>query len=599
MKPSPNYDFSGWATKNDLKCSDGRTIKRDAFKDQDGMTVPLVWRHLHDELANILGHAELENREDGVYVYAYLNDSAEAVKAKALIAHKDILSLSIFANQLIQKAKDVIHGTIREVSLVLSGANPGAKIDFIAIQHGDGEPVDLDDEAIIYTGLELIHGEVKPESNESKEAKEAREAKEAKAALEHAKKGETISDVFNTLDEKQKTAVYAIIGQLLENGEIKHDVNLEDLSQGELDKLMKKNVFDNRNAEVKPVLSHADFKAILKEGQRLGSLRDGFNAHIATLDEETQELVHAGTFGIDNIDYLFPDARNVTKEPSWIARQMGWVKKIMDGVRHSPFSRIKSMHANITADEARAKGYATGDLKIEEVFPILKRTTTPTTIYKKQKLDRDDIVDITDFNVVAWLKREMRVMLDEEIARAILVGDGRNGASDDKISETEVRPIWLEDTVVYIHREVAAFADGTVDLIDDIISMRVEYRGSGSPACFMAPSLLTAMLLLKDQNLRRMYRSVQELAAELRVSEIVEVPAMEGLVHTPDATEYALRAIVVNLSDYTVGADKGGEINMFDDFDIDYNQQKYLIETRISGALTVPKSALVLEQLTS
>ncbi len=598
--PSPNYDFSGYATKNDLKCSDGRTIRRDAFKDQDGMTVPLVWRHLHDELANILGHAELENREDGVYVYAYLNDSSEGVKAKKLIEHKDIKSLSIFANQLIQKAKDVIHGTIREVSLVLSGANPGAKIDFIAIQHGDGDPVDLDDEAIIYTGLELFHGEVESESKESKEAKAIREAKEAKEALEHAKEGETIADVFGTLDEKQKTAVYAIIGQLLESGEIEHTADLENLSQGELNKLMKKNVFDNRSeGVVKPVLTHEDLKKILVEGKRLGSLREGFNAHVATLDEETQELVHAGTFGIDNIDYLFPDARNVTKEPTWIARRMEWVKDIMTGVRHSPFSRIKSMHADITADEARAKGYTTGDLKIEEVFPILKRTTTPTTIYKKQKLDRDDIVDITDFNVVAWLKREMRVMLDEEIARAILVGDGREAASDDKVSETEVRPIWLEDTVVYVHQEIVAFADGAVDLIDDIIAMRVEYRGSGNPTCFMAPSLLTAMLLLKDNDLRRLYRSVQELAAELRVSKIIEVPAMEGLVHTPDATEYALRAIVVNLSDYTVGADKGGEVNMFDDFDIDYNQQKYLIETRISGALTVPKSALVLEQLTS
>jgi len=580
--PSPNYDFSGWATKNDLKCSDGRTILRDAFKDQDGLTVPLVWRHLHDELSNILGHAELENRKDGVYVYAYLNDSAEAVKAKALIEHKDIKSLSIFANQLIQKAKNVLHGTIREVSLVLSGANPGAKIDFVAVQHGDGEPVDLDDEAIIYTGLELVHGNVE---------------EDPEGDLEHEDE-ETIADVFATLDEKQTNAVYAIIGQLLESGEIEHTAEEKQLKEGAIKKLMKKNVFDNRDAEVKPILSHADFKAILVEGKRLGSLRDGFNAHIATLDEETQELVHAGTFGIDNIDYLFPDAQNVTKEPTWIARQMGWVKNVMTGVRHSPFSRIKSMHANITADEARAKGYVTGALKVEEVFPILKRTTTPTTIYKKQKLDRDDIVDITDFNVVAWLKREMRVMLDEEIARAILVGDGRGGASDDKISETEVRPIWTDDAV-YKHQEVAAFADGTVDLIDSIIEMRVEYRGTGSPICFMAPSLLTAMLLLKDNDLRRMYRSVQELAAELRVSEIVEVPSMEGLVHTPVATEYALRAIVVNLSDYTVGADKGGEVNMFDDFDIDYNQQKYLIETRISGALTVPKSALVLEQLTS
>jgi len=587
--PKPNYNFSGWATKNDLKCSDGRTIMRDAFKHQDGMSVPLVWRHLHDEPANVLGHAELENREDGVYLYAYLNESADAVKAKELIEHKDIESLSIWANQLIEKAKTVIHGTIREVSLVLSGANPGAKIDFVAVQHGDGNLVDLDDEAIIYTGLEIVHGKVK-EKPAKKESKE-KGSKEDLEDLEHSEDEETIADVFETLDEKQHNAVYAIIGQLLESGEIEH----AEKTKGDL---MKKNVFDNRNKDAKPILSHADFKAILVEGQRLGSLREGFETHIATLDEDTQELIHAGTFGIDDIEYLFPDARNVTKEPTWIARQMGWVKTIMSGVRHSPFSRIRSLHADITADEARAKGYVTAALKVEEVFPILRRTTTPTTIYKKQKLDRDDIVDITDFNVVAWLKREMRVMLDEEIARAILVGDGR-GAVADKISETEVRPIWLDDIVVYIHREIASLASTTTDLIDDIISMRVEYRGSGSPTCFMAPSLLTAMLLLKDGDLRRMYRSVTELAAELRVSEIVEVPAMEGLVHTPVATEYALRAIVVNLADYTVGADKGGEINMFDDFDIDYNQQKYLIETRISGALTVPKSALVLEQLTS
>lgn len=583
--PSPNYHFSGWATKNDLKCSDGRIIQRDAFKHQDGMTVPLVWQHLHNEPANVLGHAELENREDGVYVYAYLNESADALKAKELIVHKDIRSLSIFANQLVEKAKNVLHGTIREVSLVLSGANPGAKIDFVAVQHADGDLVDLDDEAIIYTGLELIHGQLKEESTEKN--------------LEHAEEEETIGDVFETLDEKQANAVYAIIGQLLESGEIEHTAE-EDQSQEEGDSknLMKKNVFDGRNQGDAPALTHADFSAILSEGRRLGSLREGFEAHVATLDEDTQALVHAGTFGIDNIDYLFPDARNVTQEPTWIARRMGWVKTVMGGVRHSPFSRIKSMHADITADEARAFGYTTGNLKVEEVFPILKRTTTPTTIYKKQKLDRDDIVDITDFNVVAWLKREMRVMLDEEIARAILVGDGR-GAVDDKISETEIRPIWTDDTVIYVHQEIAAFADGTTDLIDDIIGMRVEYRGSGNPVCFMAPSLVTAMLLLRDTDLRRMYRSEQELASELRVSAIIEVPAMEGLVHTPVATEYALRAIVVNLSDYTVGADKGGEVNMFDDFDIDYNQQKYLIETRISGALTVPKSALVLEQLTA
>lgn len=593
----PNYDFSGYATKNGLKCTDGRVIMRDAFKHQDGVTVPFVWQHLHNEPANILGHATLENREDGVYVYGYFNESASAVEAKELVKHGDVSFLSIYANQLIEKAKQVMHGVIREVSLVLSGANPGALIDFVAVQHADGDIVTSEDEAVIYTGLELVVGELQHEE-ESEESEESEELEESED-LEHADDDETVGDIFSTLDEKQKTAVYAIVGQLLESGEIEH-AEENNSQEGDI-QIMKKNVFDNRNTERGPILSHADCSAILEAGKEAGSLRKGFEAYVSTLDEEKQTLIHAGTYGIGsdraNLELLFPDAQNVTNEPTWIARRMEWVNGIMSGVHHSPFSRIKSLHADITADEARAKGYVTGALKLEEVFPILRRVTTPTTIYKKQKLDRDDIVDITDFNVVAWLKREMRVMLDEEIARAILVGDGR-GAVEDKISETEVRPIWTDDAV-YMHQEVAAFADTTVDLIDDFLGMRVEYRGSGSPTCFMAPSLLTAMLLLKDADERRLYRTPEELAAELRVKNIVEVPAMEGLVHTPVATEYALRAIVVNLSDYTVGADKGGEVNMFDDFDIDYNQQKYLIETRISGALTVPKSALVLEQLTA
>jgi hypothetical protein len=589
--PNPNFDFGGYATRNDLKCTDGRVIMRDAFKHQDGVTVPLVWQHLHDEPANVLGHATLENREDGVYAYAYFNDSAAAVEAKELVKHKDVSFLSIYANQLIEKSKQVMHGVIREVSLVLSGANPGALIDYVAVQHADGEVVESEDEAVIYTGLEL---ELQHEDDEDEEEE-----------LEHAEEEEeTVGDVFESLSDKQKNAVYAIIGQLLETGEIDHSAEKKETSPDKGDiQIMKKNVFDNRATESGPVLSHADFDAIMKKGREIGSLRKGWEAHVASLPAETQELIHEGTYGIGsdraNLELLFPDAQNVTKEPTFIARRMEWVSSVMNGTRHSPFSRIKSLHADITADEARAKGYVTGDLKVEEVFPVLRRVTTPTTIYKKQKLDRDDIIDITDFNVVAWLKREMRVMLDEEIARAILVGDGRSGVATDKISETEVRPIWTDDTTVYIHQEVAAFADTTEDLIDDIIGARVEYRGSGQPTCFMAPSLVTAMLLLRDTQGYRMYKTLAELAAELRVANIVEVPVMEGLVHTPVATEYALRAIIVNLSDYTVGADKGGEINMFDDFDIDYNQQKYLIETRISGALTVPKSAVVLEQLTS
>jgi HK97 family phage major capsid protein len=589
--PNPNFDFGGYATKNDLKCTDGRIIMRDAFKHQDGVTVPLVWQHLHDEPANVLGHAVLENREDGVYAYAYLNNSENAKEAKELVKHKDVSFLSIYANQLIEKSKQVMHGVIREVSLVLSGANPGALIDYVAVQHADGEVVESEDEAVIYTGIELEVAELQHEDEEDD--------------LEHAEgEEETVGDVFESLSDKQKTAVYAIIGQLLETGEIKASADDEDDEtsnpKGDI-QIMKKNVFDGRSTESGPILSHADFNAIMEKGRQAGSLRKGWEAHVATLPPETQELIHAGTYGIGsdrtNLELLFPDAQNVTKEPTFIARRMEWVSSVMNGVRHSPFSRIKSLHADITADEARAKGYVTGDQKLEEVFPVLRRVTTPTTIYKKQRLDRDDIVDITDFNVVAWLKREMRVMLDEEIARAVLVGDGR-GAVADKIDETNIRPVWTDDSV-YIHQEVAAFADTTQDLIDDIIGARVEYRGSGQPTCFMAPSLVTAMLLLRDADGYRMYKTLAELAAELRVSSIVEVPVMEGLVHTPVATEYALRAIIVNLSDYTVGADKGGEINMFDDFDIDYNQQKYLIETRISGALTVPKSAVVLEQLTS
>lgn len=585
----PKYDFSGYATKNDLKCTDGRIIMRDAFKHQDGVTVPLVWQHLHNEPANVLGHATLENRDDGVYVYGYFNESTSSVEAKELVKHNDVSFLSIYANQLIEKTQRVMHGVIREVSLVLSGANPGALIDFVAVQHADGDVVTSEDEAVIYTGLELVVGELQHEEAEE----------EGSEDLEHAD-DETVGEVFATLDEKQKTAVYAIVGQLLESGDIEHADDDNESKQGDI-QIMKKNVFDTREAGNGPILSHSDFNSILEAGKDLGSLRRGYEAYVATLDEDKQTLIHETTYGIGsdraNLELLFPDAQNVTNEPTWIARRMEWVSGVMTGVRHSPFSRIKSLHADITADEARAKGYVTGAAKLDEVFPVLRRVTTPTTIYKKQKLDRDDIIDITDFNVVAWLKREMRVMLDEEIARAILVGDGR-GAVEDKISETEVRPIWTDDAV-YMHQEVALFADTTADLIDDFLGMRVEYRGSGSPTCFMAPSLLTAMLLLRDTDTRRMYRTVQELASELRVKNIVEVPAMEGLVHTPVATEYALRAIVVNLGDYTVGADKGGEVNMFDDFDIDYNQQKYLIETRISGALTVPKSALVLEQLTA
>ena len=472
---------------------------------------------------------------------------------------------------LVEKALQVAHGVIREVSLVLSGANPGAKIDFVSVAHGDGSLVDLDDEAIITTGIKLET----PGSEEEEEEE----------TLEHADDDVTLGDVFETLNDDQKNMVYAIVGQVLEGSEDELAQTSIESDEGDEENVMKKNVFDGSATEVEnknqPALTHDQFNAIMADARQMGSLKAAV-------------IKHAGTYGIDDINYLFPDARNVTAEPTWISRDMEWVAGVLSGTRHTPFSRIRSLHADITADEARAKGYVTTAQKVDEVFPILRRITNPTTVYKKQKLDRDDVVDITDFNVVSWLKREMRVMLNEELARAILVGDGRAGADPDHIDETAIRPIWADDALFVTHKQVAS-TQGTDDLIDDLITARVDYRGSGSPSLFVAPSFLTAMLLLKDADGYRIYKSISELEAELRVKEIVEVPIMEGLQRT-DTVDYNLRAIMVNLRDYTVGADKGGEINMFDDFDIDYNQYKYLIETRVSGAMVLPKAAVVLEQ---
>lgn len=584
MPKTRNVDFGGYATKNNLKCTDGRIILKDAFKEDDGATVPLVWQHSHDEPRNVLGHVLLENRDDGVYGYAYLNESDDAQRAKMLVEHGDITSLSIYANSLVEKQRNVARGSIREVSLVLSGSNPGAKIDYVAISHGDGSFTDLEDEAIIYTG-ESLDLNVKEVSDEEEEISHADSDKDT----------ETLGDIFDSLSEKQKNVVYAIVGQLLEGGEMAQSADSNSNNEGDV-KIMKKNVFDGSATDKKleNVLSHSDFQKIMADAKKVGSLKKAFMAY----EGGAEFLAHVGTYGIGsdraNLELLFPDARGVTKEPTWIARKMEWVSSVINGTHHTPFSRIKSLHADITADEARALGYITGNLKVEEVFPILRRITTPTTVYKKQKLDRDDIVDITDFNVVAWLKREMRVMLDEELARAVLVGDGRSGASDDKISASNIRPIWGDDAVYVTHNQVLSSLT-TTDLIDEIIEMRTDYRGAGSPTLYLAPTFLTAMLILKDGDGRRMYRSLSELAAELRVSKIVEVPIMEGLERT-DTLDYYLKAIIVNLSDYTMGADRGGEINFFDDFDIDYNQYKYLVETRVSGALVVPKSALVLEQ---
>ena len=563
-----NYDFSGWATRNNIKCSDGRTIIKDAFKDNDGQTVPLVWNHRHNESANVLGHAVLENREEGVYAYCTFNDTEAGKNAKILVEHGDVTALSIYANKLKQNGGNVMHGTIREVSLVLAGANPGAFIDNV-IQHGE----DCEDEAVIYTGEELILQHADDQNND-------------KGDVEMDNKGEkTIQDVFDTLSEEQKNVVYALIGQALEDQSMaQSDLDDEYLEFGG-DEEMKHNVFEGKETEMRDdELMHEGMETIIKDAKRYGSLKESF-------------LAHQATYGIDKIDYLFPDATNVNNVPDFIKRDDSYVQKVMRGVHHVPFSRIKSMHADITADEARAKGYIKGHLKKEEVFTLLKRTTVPTTIYKKQKLDRDDVIDITDFDVVAWLKAEMRMMLDEEIARAILVGDGRLSSSDDKINEQCIRPISTDSDLYTVKATVDVATAATDDeiakaFIRTVIKSRKEYKGSGSPTLFTTEDVLTNCLLLEDKNGRVIYDTVDKLATALRVKEIVTVEVMEGAKTKVSEQEKPLMAIMVNLADYNVGADKGGAINMFDDFDIDYNQQKYLIETRCSGALVKPYSAV-------
>lgn len=603
------FDFSGYATKNNLRCSDGRVIKKNAFKKNDNTRVPLVWQHQHDDPSNVLGHAMLENREDGVYAYCKFNDTDNAGVAKELVKHKDIVSLSIYANGLVQEGSNVVHGMIKEVSLVLSGANPGAFIDNISLSHGDDE-ADFS-EAIIYTG-ELIHAESSKPSKKSdkkssnddeededeeitQEDEDEEETKPKKSSKKKSKKkddeeishadnededdeeniddededGESLRDIFNTLSPKQKDMVYALLANSAEHSDIQGGTN------------MKKNVFEKQDEQT--TLSHSEMQQIIKDGIEFGSLKDAV-------------LEHAAQYGIDKIDVLFPDAKAVNSEPILISRDMTWVKMVLNGTKHSPFARIKSTAADITAEEARAKGYVKGKKKVEEVIKALKRVTGPTTVYKKQKLDRDDIIDITDFNVVTFLKKEMRMMLDEELARAILVGDGREITSQDKINEDNIRPIWKDDEV-FATKITFEKADFNPDaFIKGVLRARTEYRGSGRPSLYIHPDLLTELLLIEDKMGRRIYESEQALATAMRVKEIVEVPVMENITRDDAGTKIDLVAIVVNLNDYTVGADQGGSISMFDDFDIDFNQYKYLIETRCSGALTIPKSALVFEK---
>lgn len=573
-------DFSGYATKNDLKCSDGRTIRSGAFKHADKQRVPLVWQHMHNSPDNILGHAILEHRQDGVYAYGYFNDTPAGQNARTLVKHGDVEALSIYANNLSQRGSDVLHGDIKEVSLVLSGANPGAMIDNVNIRHGDTVET-LDSEVVIYTGLSLEHAENTGEKQMATPTKDDEK---------------TVKEVFDTLTEEQQTVVYYMIGAALDSEKEGADAQHSDLVELDVEELsehvtkniiqhfqedpnMTRNLFETAQGDTattrRATLSHSQIQTIVNDAQKMGSFKDSL-------------LAHADEYGITDIDFLFPDAKTVTSQPELISRRTEWVKGVIDGAKHSPFARIKSLAADLTADEARAKGYVKGNLKKDEIIKLLKRVTTPTTVYKKQKLDRDDIVDITDFDVVAWLKWEMRFMLEEELARAILIGDGREPDDEDKIDEEKLRPIaW--DHEMYAHPVNVPAETSPEDTIESILRARKHYKGTGTPTLYTTDDILTDMLLVKDKMRRRIYMTVAELAQALRVKEIVVVEVMEN---TPD-----LLGIIVNIADYTVGADRGGALAMFDDFDIDYNQQKYLIETRISGALTKPKSAIVIKRI--
>ena len=611
------YDFCGWASKNDLLCSDGRTIRRGAFASDDGKKVPMVYQHQHTSIDNVLGHAILENRDEGMYAYCYLNESDTGKMAKELVRHGDICAMSIYANKLKQIGNDVVHGEIKEVSLVLAAANPGAAIESVVLEHSDGS---TEEEAIIYSGEDtqykiLSHAESSTQTSSDKtvndilnnmsEAKknvlyymlakvsETDEEAEDDDVIEdsdirHAdvSGGRTIQDIFDTFTSDEKKVAFYLIGKAIEeSGSMaQSDIpNIDD--ESEENETMKHNVFENNQIENdETVLSHAEIEEIFRDTKQYGTLKNSALAH-----------------GITNIEYLFPDAKTVTPTPELIKRNDDWVSKVMGSVHRTPFSRIKSSAANLTEDDARAKGYMKGKLKKDEVFSLLKRTTEPTTIYKKQKLDRDDVVDITDFDVVAWIKSEMRMMLNEEIARAILIGDGRLTSSDDKIPEDHIRPVAFDSELYTVPIEVTVAAQATDDdkakaIIRSIIKGRKEYKGSGNPVMYTTEDVLTDMLLMEDKMGRVVYDSVTKLATALRVSEIVTVPVMEGL---KDSENNAVIAVIVNLADYNVGADRGGEVNMFDDFDIDYNAMKYLIETRCSGALTKPYSALAVKLKTA
>ena len=608
MDKVSGYDFAGWVTKNDVRCSDGRIIRHNAFKDQDGKTVPLVWMHQHNSVDNVLGNVLLQNRPEGVYGYGSLNETESADTARLLLKHDDIVSMSIFANKLTSKGSDVIHGTIREVSLVLAGANPGALIDEVVV-HDDLSDDELyafgdednslrhsDDRSIMFEDISEDDDNVVEHADKNDEDDKENEVPTNDSS---SSSDRTVQEVIDGMDEEERTVLYALVGQALENGK-----KSDDATNSEEGDNVKHNVFDNEyDADTQnDVLVHDAMNEIIAEAKNGYSMKKIFNDYVADhIDDGAGDAIaHAATYGVDPVDYLFPDAKTITPTPEFIRRDTGWVSQLMNRVHHTPFSRIKSVFADITADEARARGYMKGKLKKEEVFTLLKRSTSPTTIYKKQKMDRDDVIDITDFDVIAWLKGEMRGMLDEEIARAVLVGDGRMTDDDDHISEEHIRPIWKDAELYTIQAPIQLEGTETPDdiaktFIRTAIKARKDYKGSGNPILFTTEDFLTDMLLLEDKIGHPLYDSVEKLATKLRVSQIVTVEVMEGLTREVESKTRTLMGIIVNPVDYNIGADKGGAINMFDDFDIDYNQQKYLIETRCSGALIKPFSAIAIE----
>ena len=587
----PDYDFCGWATRTNVKCSDGRTIMTGAFNDMDGKKVPLVWNHDHENLRSVIGHSLLEVRPEGVYCYNKLNDSSDGNEARIRVNNGDLDSLSIYANQIKQKGSNVIHGNIREVSLVLAGANPGAYIDTV-ITHSD----DCDEEAIIYNS-EIIHSvsEDDVDADSSEEIAHADGDDKGDTKSDDSSDDKTVGDVIDGMTDEQQEVLFALIGQVLDN-------DSDDNDNSEEGDNVKHNIFDVDSTAEDAELVHSALNDIIAEAKTGYSMKRVYNDYLESHTEEAPAIRHAATYGVDPVDMLFPEAKTLNTTPEFVQRDMGWVSTLMGSVHHTPFSRIKSVFADITADEARARGYMKGKLKHDEVITLLKRTTTPQTIYKRQRMDRDDIIDITDFDVVAWLKAEMRMMLDEEIARAVLVGDGRSSASDDKISEEHIRPIWKDEDFYTIKASFTTASDASKDaeaFIDTAIRSRKDYKGSGNPILFTTEDMLTDMLLLKDTIGHYMYNSVTDLATRLRVRQIVTVEVMENLTRQVTSKTHTLRGIIVNPIDYNIGADRGGAVSMFDDFDIDYNQQKYLIETRCSGALIKPFSAIAIESATA